>query len=273
MLDNNQNSPIAALRPASFALRFLGIGGKGAALGPVAVLEHGDEPLLMIDCAPGAPDTYVARYGSAPRNVYLTHTHLDHVGGMEELFHGVIADVEADPSQRVRIFAHAALVPSLQERLVCNQFIRAEGGINFWDAFQLVPVDSGFWIDQLWFSVFESRHMQPRFCFGVALPGTFVYTGDTRPIPETLRAVADDDETIFHDCAVRANPAHTGFVDLLNEYSEDLLNRIVCYHYGSEAEADRLESHGFRVARPAERVGLPTARTGLKPARVASIQR
>lgn len=273
MLDNREHAAIAAIRPAGFALSFLGVGGKGATLGPVAVLERGDEPLLMIDCAPHALDAYVARYGQGPRNLYLTHTHLDHVGGMEELFHAVIADVEADPSRRVRIFAHAALVPSLQERLVCNQYIRAEGGVNFWDAFQLVPVDRGFWIDQLWFRVFESRHMEPRFCYGVALPGTFVYTGDTRPIPETLGDVADDDETIFHDCSVRANPAHTGFVDLLNEYPEDLLNRIICYHYGSEAEAERLESHGFRVARAAERIALPAARMGDKPAKVASIRR
>ncbi len=272
-MSDRYDTDIPSIAPSGFGLRFLGVGGKGAKLGPVAVLERGDESLLMIDCAPGALDAHVAQYGRPPSNLYITHTHLDHIGGMEELFHTMIEAAEADPRQRIRVFAHAALVPSLQERLVCNRYIRAEGGVNFWDAFHFVPVDRGFWVDDLWFRVFESRHMQPRFCFGVALPGTFVYTGDTRPIPETLSDVADDDEMIFHDCSVRANPAHTGFVDMLSEYSADLLNRIVCYHYGSEAEAERLEQHGFRVARALERIPLTAARTGEKPAKVASISR
>lgn len=254
-----EGGTVEQLPASQYGMRFLGTGGKGSTLGPTAVVERGSAPLLQIDCPPGALDAHVAQYGSAPGNVYITHTHLDHVGGMEELFHGIIADVESNPERRVRVFAHAEIVPSLQERLVANQFIRAEGGVNFWDAFQLIPVSDGFWIDDAWFPVFESRHMQPRFCFGVSLAGAFVYTGDTRPIPETLEQFGANGETIFHDCGVRANPAHTGFVDLLNEYSADLLNRIVCYHYGSEDEAIRLEEHGFRVARAGQRMAVPAA--------------
>ncbi len=256
---HSDDRSVEPLPVSQLGVRFLGVGGKGSALGPTAVVERGGAPLLQIDCPPGALDAHLAQYGGVPANLYITHTHLDHIGGMEELFHATIPDVEDDPRRRVRVFAHAHIVPSLQERLVANQFIRAEGGVNFWDAFQLVPVSDGFWIDDSWFPVFESRHMQPRFCFGVSLPGVFVYTGDTRPIPEILDVVGANGETIFHDCGVRANPAHTGFVDLLNEYSADLLNRIVCYHYGSEAEAVRLEEHGFRVARAGQHMPVPAA--------------
>ncbi len=257
-----QNDDVSTLHPSALGFRFLGIGGKGSTLGPVGVLEQGGDSLLQIDCAPGALDAHLDEFGKPPSAIYLTHTHLDHIGGMEELFHGVIADVEADPGRRIRLFAHAAILASLQERLVCNQYIRAEGGVNFWDAFQLTPVSDGFWLGTQWFRVFESRHMQPRFCFGIALPGSFVYTGDTRPIPEVLGTEARLDETVFHDCSVRANPAHSGFVDLLNEYPAELLNRIVCYHYGGEDEALRLEEHGFRVARAGQRLALPAARPG-----------
>ncbi|MEM8817729.1 MAG: MBL fold metallo-hydrolase [Pseudomonadota bacterium] len=245
------------LVPSDFGLEFLGTGGPGAELGPVAILERGGQPLLAIDCSAGMLDAYLARYDQPPRAVYLTHTHLDHIGGMEELFHHAIEAVRADPAQRIRLFVHANLVPSLQDRLVCNQFIRAEGYVNFWDAFQLVPVGRGFWLERQWFEVFESRHMQPRFCYGLALPGSFVFTGDTRPIPEVLKLVAAAGEVVFHDCGVRANPAHSGFVDLLNEYPAELLNRILCYHYGSGPEADTLEGHGFRTVRAGQRIQLP----------------
>ncbi len=234
---------------AGYALRFLGIGGGTSQGSPIAVVERGSKPLLMIDCGPGAVERYRTQYGELPGSVYLTHTHMDHVGGLEELFHTAAPLVTNGTRPPVRLFAPAAIVARLQERVVGNAFVRAEGGANFWDAFQLVPVSGGFWLDSLWFRVFEVRHMQPRFCYGVALPGAFLFTADTRPIPEVLREYATEGEIIFHDCAVRANPAHSGFIDLLNEYPGETLDRVVVYHYGSVESGRRLESHGFRIAK------------------------
>jgi len=48
---------------------------------------------------------------------------------------------------------------------------------------------------------------------------------------------------------VRANPAHSGFVDLLNEYNGETLDRVIAYHYGSVENGRRLERHGFRIAK------------------------
>lgn len=254
-----------------YGLRFLGIGGGTSQGSPVAVVERGEEPLLMIDCGPGGLDAYRGRYGGLPHSVYLTHTHMDHVGGLEELFHAAAPVVAGGRMTPVRLFVPAAVVPLVQERVVGNPFVRAEGGVNFWDAFQLIPVSSGFWLDSLWFRVFEVRHMQPRFCYGVALAGSFLFTADTRPIPEVLREYAAEGETIFHDCAVRANPAHSGFVDLLNEYNGETLDRIIAYHYGSVDNGRRLERHGFRIAKLGRRHELPIPlQTETSLARLAS---
>lgn len=264
MTDNLSERAQEATRPetrsastAGYGMRFLGIGGGTSQGSPVAVVERGADPLLMIDCGPGALDAYRGRYGAIPRDVYLSHTHMDHVGGLEELFHAAAPLVGGNRMPPVRLFMAASIVPLVQERVAGNPFVRAEGGVNFWDAFHLVPVSSGFWLDSLWFRVFEVRHMQPRFCHGVALAGSFLFTADTRPIPEVLREHAADGETIFHDCAVRANPAHSGFVDLLNEYNGETLDRIVAYHYGSVENGRRLERHGFRIAKLGHRHDLP----------------
>ena len=95
-------------------------------------------------------------------------------------------------------------------------------------------------------------------------PGTpFVWTGDTRPIPETLSVVANAGERVFHDCALEGNPSHTGVDDLLREYSVEFLRRLVAYHYESEHAAARLREHGLSVAQPGERFELgevPTSR-------------
>ncbi len=245
------------------ALRFLGVGSAqapelGSACG---VLEDEGRPLLMIDCGPEALRAYFERYRAPPPAVYLTHTHMDHVGGLERLFYRVYFDA----TQRgvPRIHAHAALVPYLQSRVADYPEVLAEGGANFWDAFRLLPVSRGFWHEGLWFDVFPVRHHAPMTAFGLALEGSFVWTGDTRPIPEMLERFAARGELVAHDCGLTSNPSHTGIDDLAREYPEALRRRLVLYHYASEQDADAMRSRGVRVARQGEVFSLEGPCRGL----------
>src|SRR3546814_2652037 len=96
----------------------------------------------------------------------------------------------------------------------------------------------------------------------ICLRGSLVYTGDTRPIPEVLACHADERELIAHDCTLIGNPSHSGLDDLEREYDEDLLDRLLIYHYGSAAEATTMADRGYRVARAGQRVALtPPTRT------------
>jgi phosphoribosyl 1,2-cyclic phosphodiesterase len=250
----------------SLQLHFLGVGSAQAVeLGSSgAVLERDGAPLLLIDCGPETLTRYLDEYKSAPMAVYVTHTHMDHVAGLERLFYRVYFDPGL--KGRVRIYAHAALVPLLQGRIADYPEVVAEGGANFWDAFRLVPCSRGFWHEGLWFDVFPTRHHAPMTSFGLALRGSFAWTGDTRPIPEQLDRYAGTREIIAHDSALVGNPSHSGVDDLGREYRADVRERMVIYHYGSAADGDAIVRRGYRIARRGERIELPAPAADPAPA-------
>ena len=227
-------------------LHMLGTGsGLDGALGcSAAVLRRGTVPLLMIDAGFDVPDRYRDAYGEPPPAVWVSHCHLDHIGGFEKLF-GMAW--WRHPRHPIKVFCRAELVAMLHARVAGYPNVIAEGGANFWDAFHLVPVDGSFHHAGLQFETFATRHHQQGTSFGLRLPGVLVYTGDTRPVPEVLTRCRT--ETIFHDCAWHSNPSHTGWEDLAREYDADTRARLVLYHH-SARDAARLAAAGARVAVP-----------------------
>jgi ribonuclease BN (tRNA processing enzyme) len=240
----------------TWSLRFLGVGNAAAtSLGSASiVVERDGAPLLMVDCGQEALTAWQEHYGGVPPAVFVTHVHLDHVAGFERLF--VANYFGTAPADRSRLYVPAALVPLLQERVAGYPNVVAEGSANFWDAFQLVPVAHGFWHAGLWFDVFAVRHHVPGTAYGLALRGSFLYTGDTRPIPETVAAYADGTTRLVHDCDLTGNPSHTGLPDLLREYPDELRQQMTVYHYASAADGDALAAAGLDVARPGQLLGL-----------------
>ena len=232
-------------------LRFLGVGNATAhELGNAAAVLEDDaaQPLLLIDCGATVVPAYLDRYGRLPTAIFITHTHLDHSGGLESLFYRLACEY---PTLRpVRLYVPAPIIERLQQQLAEDPYKLAEGGMNFWDRFQLVPVGAHFWHVGLLFDVFAVSHHGYRAAFGLGLQGRFVYTGDTRPIPEVLARFAANGEVVFHDCALDANPSHTGSADLAKCYSQGLRDRLVLYHYESPETADMLRAQGYRVAEP-----------------------
>lgn len=232
-----------------WSLRFHGVGNASAIeLGSsMATIERDGQPWLTIDCGGEGLSACLEHYGRPPRALFITHTHLDHVAGFERLF----VSEYFDPARRGRmpVYVPAPVVPLLHQRVGDYPNVLAEGGANFWDAFRLVPVGHAFWHDGVRLEAFAVRHHWPGTAFGLRLPGSLVWTGDTRPIPELLAHHASAGEVIAHDCGLHGNPSHSGIDDLVREYPPDLLARCVLYHYASTADGDALRALGHRVAR------------------------
>ncbi len=254
-------SESAQTQPA-WGLRFLGVGSALAPeLGSASiVLERDGEPLLMVDCGQEALTAFLDRYGRVPPALFVTHVHLDHVAGLERLF--ARNYFEPRPAQPTRLFVPVTVLPLLHSRIAEYPNPVAEGGANFWDAFSVIPVSHGFWHERLWFDVFPVRHHAPLTAFGLCLRGAFLFTGDTRPIPELLASLASPRMRLVHDCDLVGNPSHTGLPDLLREYPAELRAQMVVYHYGSVADGEQLAAAGLSVARAGEALDLPPPMSG-----------
>lgn len=238
------------INQSDFSLTFLGTGSGGhLEMGSAAAcIEINNTPSLLIDCGPGTLSAFHAQYQALPSALFISHCHMDHIADLEILtVRATLANASPIP-----LYVPLSIISTLHQRLATYPGTMAEGGHNFWSAFQLIPVTDQFLHAGCQYRCYPTRHHAPGSSYSLHLPGHFFYSGDTRPIPEIVNHYCTANEKIFHDCGVIANPSHTGLDDLKREYSASVLERFCLYHYASATAAEELEQHGWQVARPGQ---------------------
>jgi ribonuclease BN (tRNA processing enzyme) len=119
------------------------------------------------------------------------------------------------------------------------------------------------------FSVFPVRHHEFHSAYGLALRGGFLYTGDTRPVPEVVNNFSCHGEIIFHDCCIQSNPSHTSIDELDINYRAEQLERMIFYHYESKEAAALIQDRGYQIAKKNQQYLLRhhtlSCHTGIQP--------
>lgn len=247
----------------SLAMRFLGVGGASQqGIGHASAVVEVGESTLLIDCGPGTIQRFIDQYDALPDALFVTHCHLDHVGDFENFF--ICCLFSFGGKKRPKVFVPSNIVHLLQMRIASYPSPLAEGGTNFWDAFQFIPVLDSFLFAGVSFDVAAVRHHAPNTAFGIGVRDSFFYTGDTRPIPEVITSLGNKAH-IFHDCSTIGNPSHSGIDDVLREYSREQLAQMHFYHYTTKDDVKEFVARDMKVVLPQDRFELPST-TGLVPA-------
>ncbi len=228
------------------AVHFLGVGSaEEHGLGHSSIVVELGENKLLVDCGPRVLQSYLEKYHSLPEALFVTHCHLDHIADLEKLFFKAWF---SERKIRPILFVPVEIVGVLHQRIASYPGTLAEGGVNFWQAFQLVPVSESFVFAGVVFHLYPARHHAPNSAFSLHLPGAFFYTGDSRPIPDVISHRAVCGELIFHDSCLKGNPSHTGLEDLLREYSPKQLQRMWVYHYQNSSDREVFTRAGIKCA-------------------------
>jgi ribonuclease BN (tRNA processing enzyme) len=237
MNNNNNNNNISTIE-------FLGVGNSHSKeLASSSCLFKYNDTELLIDYGPSIYHKYQEKFNKLPENIFITHCHFDHIGGLENLFY----KVAFMDTPLIKLFVPSNIVHLLHRRMGSMESMVAEGGVNFWDVFQLIPVEDSFWLDDLKFTVFQNRHHYLGFSFGISLEGSFLYSGDTKTIPEIIGSLAGHGELIFHDASVSEQPSHSFLSEIKYAYKSEQLNRMWLYHLSCSDAQQETRDEGFNV--------------------------
>ncbi|MFA5930457.1 MAG: ribonuclease Z [Candidatus Micrarchaeia archaeon] len=175
-------------RPPGMKIFFLGTNGwfatKTGNTVCAAISFHGR--LIVLDAGDGFSKlpALMARLGVRRADVFLSHVHLDHAGGLHALL--------LMPSRmRVRIFVHKSYLPALK-RLVAHPYTASAG--EQWAKVSICPLSAGENLLPYSVRVLPLDHKDPCFGFRFSLNGREIaYCTDTGPCKNYMRLASGAD--------------------------------------------------------------------------------
>ncbi|MBK35755.1 MAG: MBL fold metallo-hydrolase [Gemmatimonadetes bacterium] len=181
-------------------------------------------------------------------HLFITHTHADHIGGLEEcaFFNRYVAG-----ERKPKLNLPAPLADQLWEGSLRNGLQdEAAGAHGLEDYFDIVVVQDTFEIEGVSFRVVPTNHVTDKFCCGLVIDDRVYFSGDTRFDPDMVSEHGSSADVIYHEVQFFEGGIHTGLAELMT-LPEELRNKISLMHYGDnwvdfQTEA---EEAGFSWAR------------------------
>jgi ribonuclease BN (tRNA processing enzyme) len=249
--------PVSLKNQGSLDLTFIGAGGafsKKFFQNNLLVVK-GDSHLL-IDCGTRAPEalSLLGLSMADIANYLITHTHADHMGGLEE----------AMLVGRYALHRKSSMViTDKMKKILWSESLRGGAAYNeqhdgkylgfddFWDQIKpkaLRGADRELCeaqVGQIGIMLFRTKHIPDSTqdwassfpSYGVIIDKRILFTSDTRYDPEMLLSLDGEYgfEAIFHDCQLFTGGVHAS-IDELAALPESIKAKIRLMHYGDKIE-------------------------------------
>ena len=176
------------------------------------------------------------------RNIYITHLHADHIGGMEWLAINTFFD--QNYSGKPNLFIAESILNDLWNKSLAGGLRTLETEHATLETyFNVYPVkcDGDFSWNSVHFRLVQSIHLVSDYavmpCYGLLMnykTARIYFTADTQFAPKQLLAFYEEATVIFHDCetAVHRTGVHAHYSDLV-ALPQKLKKKMWLYHYNS----------------------------------------
>jgi L-ascorbate metabolism protein UlaG (beta-lactamase superfamily) len=263
-----QTKPIALTNDGTLSCFFLGVGSafsKAHYQTNLLVIKGSDH--LLIDCGTKTPQALfeLGMQVTDIRNFLITHSHADHIGGLEEVMLMNRYVARKKPT---------ILINDMYQHILWDDSLRGGSGFNEEEAGKLLGF-SDLWnivrpkwlvgypretfegnIGSINLKIFRTIHIPDTslewetafWSSGVILDNRVMFTSDTK-FDKALIEEYDkkfDFEIIFHDCQFYQGGVHAS-LDELNSFPAKLKKKMVLMHYGDNWKQfeTKVKDYGF----------------------------
>jgi len=249
---------------SSLSITFIGVGSaftKKFYQNNALVVKNNDHAL--VDCGTRTPEALAAMGLSVTdvHNYLITHSHADHIGGLEEvmLLNRYVARQKptmiAPAAYRKFLWKHSLKGGASYNERIDGKFLRFG---DLWNVVDTVPVAGAdrelceARVGSIKFAMFRTKHIPdsaPSWrssspSYGVMIDDRILFTSDTRFDPELIEFLADRYriDAIFHDCQLYSGGVHAS-LDELADLPAAVRAKTRLMHFG-----DAVENHVEKAA-------------------------